>query len=251
MERLPRPVGWSHHGDRQSGRSSARGKARDYSIAMADDLTEARRRIVARAASAAELVERSIAAARRRAASPRSSRLPSPPRALPPQLPTGRSPPVATRARSLAWRSRSRTCSTSPARSPAPARRSCATRRPPSKTRPPVARLRRAGAALDRPHPHVGVRVLRRRPQSAFPGLSPIRRRSPSTRRRAPGRLDLGWRGLGRHRRGLGRARLRHRRLDPHPRRAARPGRLQEHGAAGADRRRGAAVDRRSTPSRR
>ena len=57
-----------------------------------------------------------------------------------------------------------------------------------------------------------------------------------------PRRLDLRRRGLGRRRRGLGGARLRHRRLDPHPGGAAGPRRLQEHGAAGADRRRRAAV---------
>jgi len=45
------------------GCSSARGKALDSSIAMADDLTEARRRIVARGTSAGDLVERAIAVA--------------------------------------------------------------------------------------------------------------------------------------------------------------------------------------------
>ena len=71
---------------------------------------------------------------------------------------------------------------------------------------------------------------------------------NPATRRADPiaahpRRLDLGRRGLGRDRRRLGRARLRHRRLDPHPGGAAGPGRLQEHRAADADRRRRAAVD--------
>src|SRR4029079_15714752 len=51
------------HEDRQPSRSSARGKARNYSIPMADDLTEARRQLVARTVSARDLMERSIAAA--------------------------------------------------------------------------------------------------------------------------------------------------------------------------------------------
>ena len=46
---------------------------------------------------------------------------------------------------------------------------------------------------------------------------------------RIPGGSTSGGAVIGGQRRGLGRARLGHRRLDPHPGRAARPGRLQEH----------------------
>ena len=60
---------------------------------------------------------------------------------------------------------------------------------------------------------------------------------------RIPGGSTSGGAVVGGQRRGLGRARLGHRRLDPHPGGAAGPGRLQEHRAAGADRRRHPAVD--------
>ncbi len=78
-------------------------------------------------------------------------------------------------------------------------------------------------------------------------GINPHHGTSANARRadpaEHPGRLDLGRRDLGRRGRRLGRARLRYRRLDPHPGRPAGPGRLQVHGAPGSDRGRGAALD--------
>jgi len=69
MKRLPRPAAVAFRMKAIGpGCSSARGKALDSSIAMADDLTEARRRIVARRASATDLVERAIAVAQTPAA---------------------------------------------------------------------------------------------------------------------------------------------------------------------------------------
>src|SRR6478735_7246125 len=71
MERLPRRSSGLHHENlKNPDRSSARGKARDCSIAMSADLTAARRQIVEGRASAAALLEESIAAAE----APRSAR---------------------------------------------------------------------------------------------------------------------------------------------------------------------------------
>ena len=244
MERLPRPVALVFPmKTRNRADRPLEAKREIIAFAMADDLTEARRQ-TRRARHLRARPDRALdrRRRRRRAPAPRSSRLASPRRAPPPRRPTGRSPPAATPARSPAWRSRSRTCSTSPARPPAAGstilRDAAAGRRRRARRRAPAPRRRGA----DRPHPHVGVRLLRRRPQSALPGARQPGDARPRPDAARPGRLDLGRRRLGRRRRRLGRARLRHRRLDPHSGRAARPGRLQEHGAAGADRRRRAAV---------
>ena len=79
--------------------------------------------------------------------------------------------------RSPASRSRSRICSTSPARSRPPARPSSpATAR--DGRRPGRAAPAPGRRGADRPNPHVGVRVLRRRPQSAPSGPRQRRRRS-------------------------------------------------------------------------
>ena len=71
-------------------------------------------------------------------------------------------------ARSPAWRSRSRTCSTSPARRPRAGstilRRRAAGR---ATTPPPSPACAAPAPRFDRPHQHVGVRLLRRRHQSA------------------------------------------------------------------------------------
>ena len=100
MERLPRRSSGLHHENpKHPDRSSARGKACDYSIAMSADLTAARRRIVEGRASAAALVED---VDRRRRSAALGARLhhdhlrlgaPTPPR-----RPTAPSPPAPTRA---------------------------------------------------------------------------------------------------------------------------------------------------------
>ena len=150
-----------------------------------------RRRRARRAArarlGAARSIEQSIAAAGIAGLRARLPRAPtSPRRAPPPRPPTGASPPAATRRRSPAWRSRSRTCSTSRAQPTArrldasladapPAARDAPGRRAPARGR------RRA----DRPHQHDGVRVLRRRHQSAPRHAGQPGDRARSTRRRA------------------------------------------------------------------
>ena len=88
----------------------------------------------------------------------------------------------------------------------------------------------------DRSHQPDRIRVLGRGHQPASrharqPGDCGARRVAAH-----PRRFDLGRRGVGGHRCRVGGARLRHRRLDPHSGGIAGPGRLQVHGAAGADR---------------
>ena len=110
---------------------------------------------------------------------------------------------------------------------------SCWPMRPPrSADSPAVARLRAAGGALlgrtnmtEFAFSGVGIN-----PHHGTPANPARSGRAAHSRR-----LVLRRRGLGGHRRGLHRPGLRHRRLDPHPGRAVRHRRLQEHGAAGAD----------------
>ena len=245
MERLPRPVAlvFPMKTDNPSS-SSARGKARDYSI------RDGRR------------PDRSAPANSWRAPPPRphwSSARSPPPRRRAPRAPSSRRSFAAARAAAAAADR-----AVAAGRDPGPlaglavsikdlfdvageitAAGSTILRDAPAAAAdaPAVARLRRAGAAFDRPHPHVGVRLLRRRPQSALPGARQPGDARASTRRRAsPGGSTSGGAASVADRRRLGRARLRHRRLDPHPGGAAGRRRLQEHGAAGADRRRRAAL---------
>ena len=146
-----------------------------------------------------------------------------------------------------AWPFRSRTCSTSPASRRRPARVVLAHAPRGQGGRAgggaPARRRRRA----DRPHQHDRVRLLR----ASASIRTTARRPMPSDAGDAahPRRLVLGRRGLGGQRRGLHRPGLGHRRLDPHPGRAERHRRLQEHRAAGADGRRRCRCRPRWTPS--
>ena len=210
---------------------------------MADDLTEARRQLVARAASAHELIERSIDAARAARAQPAFVATSFPTAraaaaAADRAIGAGRDPGAARRPGRLDQGLVRRRRRDHRRRLGDPARRPARRRR-----RPAVARLRRAGAALiGRTHmsefAFSGVGI-----NPHFPARSPIRRRSASTRRRAS---------------RAARPRAARPRSPPAPpgrrsaptpaarsasRRRCRAGRLQEHGAAGADRRRRAAVD--------
>ena len=94
---------------------------------------------------------------------------------------------------------------------------------------------------LYRSHQHERIRLLRRRHQPASRHAGE-RRVVGSDRGAHSRRLDLGRRHVGCRRRRIRRTRLRHRRLDPHPGCAARPGRLQEHCTPDADRGRRAAL---------
>ena len=129
-----------------------------------------------------------------------------------PRVAAGRDP-----GRSPAWRSRSRTCSTSPASRPPPARRCCADAPPAARRRPAVARLRAAGARADRPHQHDA--------SSRSPASASIRTHgtpaNPATPARPAPRIPGGSTSGGAVSVATGAAwvgaRLGHRRLDPHP----------------------------------
>ena len=100
----------------------------------------------------------------------------------------------------------------------------------------------------DRPHQHDRVRLFRPRHQSALRHAAVALRSLRQARAR---RIVVGCRRLGCRRHGAWRARHRHGRLVPHPGGVLRHHRLQADRAARADRRRRAAIDRRSTRSAR
>ena len=113
----------------------------------------------------------------------------------------------------------SRTCSTWPAR-PTAARSACW----PTRRRRPIARrwrVARGRRGAGRAHQHERVRLLRRGHQPAPRHAGQRRHRGARRHAAHPRRLDLRRRGFGGRRRRLGGAGLRHRRLDPHPGRAA------------------------------
>ena len=127
--------------------------------------------------------------------------------------------PVRRCRRSPGSRSRSRTCSTSPAKSP-PRLEVLADAPPAAADAPPWPGCARAGAALIGPHQHDRVRVLGRRHQSAPTARRPM----PATLAldpapRIPGGSTSGGARVGRQRRGLGGARAR----TPAARSASRP----------------------------